>query len=100
MLVCSSNGAVNSNPDPLQPGRQPKWRAGEVIVKFREPSDPQISEPVAGSKLPWDRLPRILRQFNATNSIASIKPVAHPELLRLKQAGALQGTYVLRFSDE
>jgi len=100
LSLCVSAAELDSNRDGKPDGQAVRWRAGDVIVRFRDVNDPQFTASLSGSELPMHRLSPTLRRFSATNQIASVRPVAHPALRRLREASALHSTYVFHFTDE
>src|SRR5262245_55439472 len=86
--------------DSLLDAKSPRWRPGEIIVKFREASDPRISEELTADKSPTQLLSQSLQELLAAHPVTSIRPLAHPALRRLEEPSGLRGTYLFQFSED
>jgi subtilisin family serine protease len=99
LFLLLSAAPVRATPSIGAQPNAPKWKAGEIIVKFRPASDPHFAKSVSGSAA-ISTLPASVRGLNLASPIVAVRPVAHPSLRPPKKTSALLGTYVIRFADE
>ena len=100
-LLTASNAAPSLRSDPQAQALTTSWQAGEVIVKFRPAADPHLARALVGADLQFATLPECLRSLHQTNSIATVRPVAHPAwATRLPAGSSLHGSYVVRLSSK
>jgi subtilisin family serine protease len=77
---------------------RPRWVPGEILVSFREASDPALSQPTTGADLANARLPATLQKLQAAHRLLQAVPLTRPTAAALRTSSGRR-TYLFRFED-